>query len=32
MLDYTVYSAPVDDLTDWRKEGVIPVTFLKTLE
>ena len=23
MLDYTVYSAPVDDLTDWRKEGVI---------
>ncbi|MGN0630733.1 MAG: family 43 glycosylhydrolase [Ruminococcus sp.] len=23
MLDYTVYSAPVDDLTDWRCEGVI---------
>lgn len=23
MLDYTVYSAPVTDLTDWRKEGVI---------
>lgn len=23
MLDYTVYSAPVDDLADWRKEGVI---------
>lgn len=23
MLDYTVYSAPVDDLTDWRREGVI---------
>ena len=23
MLDYTVYSAPVDDLSDWRKEGVI---------
>lgn len=22
MLDYTVYSAPVDDLTDWRCEGV----------
>ena len=23
MLDYTVYSAPVDDLSDWRCEGVI---------
>ena len=23
MLDYTVYSAPMDDLSDWRKEGVI---------
>lgn len=23
MLDYTVYSAPVDDLSDWREEGVI---------
>ena len=23
MLDYTVYSAPVDDLTDWRCEGTI---------
>ena len=23
MLDYTVYSAPVDDLSDWRREGVI---------
>ncbi len=23
MLDYTVYSAPVDDLTDWKCEGVI---------
>lgn len=23
MLDYTVYSAPVTDLTDWRREGVI---------
>lgn len=23
MLDYTVYSAPVNDLTDWRCEGVI---------
>lgn len=23
MLDYTVYSAPVDDLTDWRCEGII---------
>lgn len=23
MGDYTVYSAPVDDLSDWRKEGVI---------
>ncbi len=23
MLDYTVYSAPVDDLRDWRCEGVI---------
>lgn len=23
MLDYTVYSAPVEDLSDWRKEGVI---------
>ena len=23
MDDYTVYSAPVDDLTDWRKERVI---------
>ena len=23
MLDYTVYSAPVTDLTDWRKENVI---------
>ena len=23
MLDYTVYSAPVDDLKSWRKEGVI---------
>ena len=23
MLDYTVYSAPITDLTDWRKEGVI---------
>ena len=23
MLDYTVYSAPVNDLTDWRYEGVI---------
>lgn len=23
MLDYTVYSAPVTDLTDWREEGVI---------
>ena len=23
MLDYTVYSAPVTDLTDWRLEGVI---------
>ncbi|MDE7279008.1 MAG: family 43 glycosylhydrolase, partial [Oscillospiraceae bacterium] len=23
MLDYTVYSAPVDDLSDWRLEGVI---------
>ena len=22
MLDYTVYSAPVDDLSDWRREGV----------
>ena len=23
MLDYVVYSAPVEDLTDWRREGVI---------
>lgn len=23
MLDYTVYSAPITDLKDWRKEGVI---------
>lgn len=23
MLDYTVYSAPVSDLSDWRREGVI---------
>ncbi len=23
MLDYTVYSAPIDDLTNWRCEGVI---------
>lgn len=23
MLDYTVYSAPADDLSDWRREGVI---------
>lgn len=23
MLDYTVYSAPVDDLSDWKREGVI---------
>lgn len=23
MMDYTVYSAPVDDLSDWRCEGVI---------
>ena len=23
MLDYVCYSAPVDDLTDWRYEGVI---------
>lgn len=23
MLDYVVYSAPVNDLTDWRREGVI---------
>lgn len=23
MLDYTVYSAPVDDLSDWRCEGII---------
>lgn len=23
MLDYTVYSAPINDLTDWRKEGII---------
>ena len=23
MLDYTVYSAPVEDLSDWRCEGVI---------
>ncbi len=23
MLDYTVWSAPVDDLSDWRREGVI---------
>lgn len=23
MLDYTVYSAPINDLSDWRREGVI---------
>lgn len=29
MLDYTTYSAPVTDLSDWRCEGTIDLTTMK---